>query len=104
MYKVYVLYSQKIQKFYIGKTTSMVERIERHNAGRVPFTSHGTPWNLVWTIDKATNKEAIRLERKLKNLSGKRLLDFMKRNPEGLAGADAIELIKMLLLDKPLDS
>lgn len=42
------------------------------------------PWVLIWYAPKPTRKQAITLERKLKNLTQKRKIRFMRKYAEGL--------------------
>ncbi|MCM5663601.1 GIY-YIG nuclease family protein [Galbibacter mesophilus] len=77
MYFVYILYSEKLDKYYKGFTRDMNDRLYRHNSGLENFTSKGAPWKLMLTIEKATKKEALSLERKLKNLNRSRLESFI---------------------------
>jgi putative endonuclease len=51
-------------------------------------TCFGAPWILIWSTCKKSRAEAVILEQKLKNLSKKRLIDFMAKYPEGVAGPD----------------
>jgi len=48
MYFLYILHSQQLDKFYIGHTHNLDERISRHNRGGDKFTSKGQPWILVY--------------------------------------------------------
>ncbi|WP_220020883.1 GIY-YIG nuclease family protein [Arenibacter sp. ARW7G5Y1] len=43
---VYILYSEKRSKYYVGQTADIERRLKRHNQGVVPFTKSGTPWKL----------------------------------------------------------
>ncbi len=92
-YFVYILYSKSIQKFYIGQTNDMDQRLKRHNDGRENFTSKGVPWELVWFTPKESRSEAIILERKLKNLKQLRLVKFMQKYSSGI---QTIQIIVML--------
>ncbi|GGD57985.1 GIY-YIG nuclease family protein [Muriicola marianensis] len=74
-YKVYVLYSEKLEKYYVGFTSDLTERIERHNTGRSRFTSRGIPWKLIRVFDCASRLEAIRLEKCIKSRGIKRYLE-----------------------------
>jgi len=78
---VYILQSQSNHSFYKGATNDLVKRIKRHNAKLDPYTKKFAPWNLVWFTVKPTKAEAILLERKLKNLSANRLIQFIKKYP-----------------------
>ena len=78
-YKVYILYSKKLDRYYKGFTKNLEKRLEKHNNGGSTYTSSGMPWKLITFIDKETRKEAMALERKLKNLNRKRLEDFIQK-------------------------
>jgi putative endonuclease len=45
---IYILFSQKINKYYIGSTTDLDRRLMEHNWGKEKFTSTGIPWVLVY--------------------------------------------------------
>jgi putative endonuclease len=76
-YFVYILYSKTTDTFYRGQTKNLPDRIRRHNSKLEKATKHGTPWILVWNTLKENRAMALSLERKLKNLSRKRIIDFI---------------------------
>ncbi|WP_250432404.1 GIY-YIG nuclease family protein [Hanstruepera flava] len=78
-YTVYVLYSEKLNRYYKGFTKNLNNRIKQHNSGSVNYTSKGIPWILVLSIHKKTKQEAMVLERKLKNLNRIRLMAFIEK-------------------------
>jgi putative endonuclease len=78
-YYVYILYSPSTDTYYKGQTSNLTERLSRHNNGFEKATKHGAPWQLVWSTIKETRGEAITLERKLKNLSRERTIQFIKK-------------------------
>ena len=86
MYIVYILYSSVHDKYYVGQTNDIADRIRRHNGGFNASTSPYRPWVIQLTITKSTRSEAMLLEKKLKNLSKDRLLKFIEKY--GCAGAD----------------
>jgi putative endonuclease len=79
MFYVYILYSTRFDKFYIGQTNDLDNRLERHNAGTVSSTKPFLPWKMIFYISKETRSEALILEKKLKNLTKARILDFIKK-------------------------
>jgi len=79
MFFVYILYSEWWDKYYIGHTDNLEGRIIRHNKGLEWYTRKYRPWALILAIEKDTRSEAVRLERKLKNLSGERLISFINK-------------------------
>jgi putative endonuclease len=78
---VYILYSEEFDAFYKGQTQNLEERLNRHNSGLVKSTARYKPWKLVWVTKKTTRKEALSLEKKLKNLSREKLKLFMEKYP-----------------------
>jgi len=93
-YFVYILYSKSTDRFYKGQTNNLEDRLIRHNGEREASTSGGTPWLLLWNTTKRTREEAVELEGKLKNLNRNKLIDFMKKYNEGIAGPDAKLLLE----------
>jgi putative endonuclease len=76
---VYILYSQAFGKYYIGQTNNINDRLNRHNNGYEKATSPYTPWKLVWFTETSNRKEAMQLEKKLKNLSQNRIIQFIEK-------------------------
>ena len=75
MFKVYVLWSEKLQKRYIGSTSNVEERIKNHNNGNSKFTKGGIPWKLVYQESFSTVSEARKRELFLKSGQGRKFLD-----------------------------
>ncbi|OIO19937.1 MAG: hypothetical protein AUJ23_01300 [Candidatus Magasanikbacteria bacterium CG1_02_32_51] len=71
MWRVYYLYSKKINKYYIGKTNDLKRRLNEHNLGQEQYTKKGEPWLLIGYIECHSNKEACNLETKLKKAKKK---------------------------------
>ena len=80
---VYILYSQKTDSYYKGQTDDLPERINRHNNGREKATQFGRPWKLVWKCEKSDRASAVRLEKKLKNMSREKLKKFILKYIDG---------------------
>lgn len=78
-YYVYINYSEKADKYYIGQTENIESRILLHNSGLVQSTSPYVPWVTVLLIEKSSRSEAMGLEKKLKNLNRARLLQFLEK-------------------------
>ncbi len=87
---VYILYSRTNDSFYKGQTDDLEDRIHRHNKGWEKATRSGAPWILVWAVEKTHRSAAVILESKLKNLSRKRLINFILKNGGTFAGPDAL--------------
>jgi putative endonuclease len=75
---VYILVSLVDGSWYYGQTNSLENRLERHNAGLEKYTKTKKPWKFLWTKEVGSRAEAMRFERKLKNMkSRKQVLEFM---------------------------
>jgi putative endonuclease len=44
----YILFSTKLNKYYVGSTSDMERRLTDHNRGKEKFTRTGMPWELVY--------------------------------------------------------
>ena len=75
MYFTYIIYSEKIDRYYVGSTNNVLDRLRRHNAGYRKYTKKGIPWTIVKTIEFSSRPEAVRLEMKIKKRGAKRFLD-----------------------------
>ena len=87
-YFVYILYSKSLDTYYKGQTTDLLDRLNRHNHKQEKATKNGAPWIMVWSTKKSSRSEAMTLELKLKNLSKKRLIEFINKYKGGDAGPD----------------
>ncbi len=87
-YFVYILHSLSNDSFYIGQTADLDDRIHRHNSGYEKATKSAIPWILVWYTTKNSRSHALILEKKLKNYSKKRIVDFIIRHKAVVAGPD----------------
>ena len=76
MYYVYVLWSNKVQKRYVGFSTDAVKRLLEHNSGKSHFTKSGLPWKLIYSEEYLTETEARRREKFLKSGVGRKFLDL----------------------------
>ena len=92
-FHVYILYSEKLDRFYVGQTSYLQRRLSQHNSGESQYTSAGIPWTLLWSEPKYSRLDAEILERKLKNLSRIRKIGFMKKYESGLIELDLLESI-----------
>ena len=63
-YFVYILYSEKLKRFYTGTTDSVQGRLQQHNSAKYPdsFSVKGIPWDLFLQIECDTSEQAYNLE------------------------------------------
>ncbi|MBD3275240.1 MAG: GIY-YIG nuclease family protein [Candidatus Marinimicrobia bacterium] len=82
MYFLYILYSEKLDKYYIGSTSDIVKRIERHNEGWGRFTKGGIPWELIYTEEYSNKSEALKRERYIKKKKSRDFIENLIDNEE----------------------
>jgi putative endonuclease len=63
---VYILFSKKLNKFYVGSSTDIDRRLTEHNSGKSKFTSRGMPWLLMYSEAFPTLTEAKKRELQIK--------------------------------------
>ncbi len=74
MYYFYIIYSIKIDKYYIGHTSDLGERLRRHNSNHKGFTGSADDWEIVYSENYSTKSEAYSREREVKKLKRRDLL------------------------------
>ena len=73
---VYLLQSAK-DNLYLGYTTDLKKRLQKHNRGLVFATKSCTSWQLIFYEAYRSKKDAIRREKYLKTNQGSQLLKRM---------------------------
>ncbi|KKR85071.1 MAG: GIY-YIG domain protein [Candidatus Uhrbacteria bacterium GW2011_GWA2_41_10] len=70
---IYLLFSPKINRFYIGSSreNTVESRLKRHNEGRVKSTKFGSPWKVVCVEHFETYTQARKRELYLKSGVGR---------------------------------
>ena len=72
---MYILYSEKLNKYYIGSCINLERRLYEHNIGHSSFTSTGIPWKLVYSEEFETDLEAKRREMKVKKMKSRKYIE-----------------------------
>ncbi|MFH1711735.1 MAG: GIY-YIG nuclease family protein [Patescibacteria group bacterium] len=80
MFSVYILYSASSDKYYIGSTADVEQRIKKHNSGSSRSTKPHRPWILVHEEKFDMRTDARKRENQIKKYKGgnalKRLLNI----------------------------
>jgi putative endonuclease len=77
MYYSYILYSSKLDKYYIGSTSDLAGRLRRHNSSGSGFTSTGKPWELVYQEEYPDKSQALKREKQLKSWKSRERLQSL---------------------------
>jgi putative endonuclease len=71
MYFVYILYSQKCNRYYIGYSADVDLRLQRHNAGHITATKNCTPYILKAKKAFETEAQAMQEEKRIKKMKSR---------------------------------
>ncbi|WP_106135709.1 GIY-YIG nuclease family protein [Mongoliibacter ruber] len=78
MYTVYILYSSKTNKYYIGSTNDIQARLKHHNYGATPSTKSGAPYWVIKYTEAQTDKSAARKrELEIKNKKSRKYIELL---------------------------
>ena len=72
---LYILYSEKLNKYYVGACTDLGRRLYEHNIGHSKFTSLGVPWTLVYQEELGTLLEARQRESYIKQMKSRKYIE-----------------------------
>ncbi len=77
MWKVYIIYSEKIDRYYTGINDDLIWRLKRHNQGWGRYTKRGLPWKVVYTEGFESKSEALKREREIKNRKSRKYIETL---------------------------
>jgi putative endonuclease len=73
---VYILFSNQLNKFYIGSTRGNVaERLRRHLSNHKGFSAKAADWQVVFQEEFETYSEALKREKQLKNWKSREMIE-----------------------------
>jgi len=67
----YILYSEKLNKYYVGACIDIDRRLKEHNTGHSKYTSTGLPWILKYKEEFETLQEAKKRELTIKKMKSR---------------------------------
>jgi putative endonuclease len=68
MYYIYILFSLKTNKYYVGSTNDLQGRLKHHNGGSTPSTKAEAPdWEILYTETVPDRATALKRELEIKN-------------------------------------
>jgi putative endonuclease len=83
MFIVYIIYSNKTDKYYIGTTDDFNKRLDEHNNAVYPnaYTRNGKPWVLKKCFCCELSKEAYFMERFIKRMKSRDFIEKIINDP-----------------------
>jgi putative endonuclease len=77
MFTVYVIYSKKLDRYYVGYCEDFETRLIQHNSGVSTFTAKATDWQLVYQEKFETRKEGAAREREIKKKKSRKYIEWL---------------------------
>jgi putative endonuclease len=83
MHYLYILYSEKLDRFYVGETANIKARLQKHHSNyyKKSFTAKAQDWQVVLQQEVSNEKEAVFLEKFIKRMKSKKFIKKVIENP-----------------------
>jgi putative endonuclease len=83
MFEVYILFSQKLEKYYIGFTSNLEERFTFHlnDHQSRKYTYKADDWRIVFTIPCSSKNQAMLVEKHIKSMKSKTYIENLMKYP-----------------------
>ena len=81
----YILYSKSLDRYYVGYTSDIEERLKLHNSGNFggkSYTHITSDWELYLLIPCDTIKQAVFMESKIKKMKSRKYIENLMKYPE----------------------
>lgn len=84
MYFVYIIYSEGLNGYYVGRTIDLEKRINEHNTGfyKKSFTAKANDWSLFFSMVCRDKSQALNIENHIKKMKSKIYIENLKLYPE----------------------
>ncbi|MCB9246574.1 MAG: GIY-YIG nuclease family protein [Flavobacteriales bacterium] len=85
MAHVYILYSESVDRYYIGSCFDLNERLEQHNTHHFirSYTKRASDWKLFLSIDDLSLHEPRAIEYYIKRMKSRKYIEQL-RNKDGM--------------------
>ena len=77
MFYVYILYSQSLDRYYVGQTENLNDRIFRHTNSGSKSTKAANDWGLKHKEEFNSRSEALKRESEIKKKKSRKYLDWL---------------------------
>jgi putative endonuclease len=76
-YYVYIIYSGKLDKYYVGYSEDILTRLEQHNGGVSAFTSKANDWRIEYSESFETRQQAHWREKEIKSKKSRKYIEWL---------------------------
>ncbi|MCX2493996.1 GIY-YIG nuclease family protein [Pedobacter sp. PF22-3] len=82
MFYTYILYSKDRNKYYVGSTSDLQNRLKKHNTNHSGFTGHTGDWYIVWFETFDNLRDARLKEKQIKNWKSRVMIEKLISSAE----------------------
>ena len=79
----YILYSNKLDRYYIGSCEDLVSRLKRHNEKSTKSTKCGIPRIIVYSENYLTRAETMARESDIKKKKSRKYIEYLIAHKNG---------------------
>jgi putative endonuclease len=76
-FQVYIIYSATLDKYYVGQTENVKQRLEQHNSGVSKFTSSAKDWEIKYLEAFGSREAALKREKEIKNKKSRKYIQWL---------------------------
>jgi len=77
MYWVYIIYSEKLDRYYVGHSSDLEKRLKEHNSGISVYTARASDWSFFYTKPFSTREEAHKEEMRIKKKKSRKYIEWI---------------------------
>ena len=74
---VYIIFSEKLNKYYVGACTDLDRRLYEHSIGHSKFTATGVPWLFKYSEYYPDLKSAKKRELEIKKMKSRKYIESL---------------------------
>ena len=84
MHYLYIIYSRDVDKYYVGETAQVSQRLQAHNKGFYSgsYTKIARDWELKLSVSFDTRESALSAERFIKRMKSRKFIEKVIANPD----------------------
>ena len=75
MFYTYVIYSISRNRYYVGSTSNLQERLLKHNTNHKGFTGKANDWEIVHSEEFPSKEEALAREKQIKSWKSRKMIE-----------------------------
>jgi putative endonuclease len=77
---VYILFSEKCDKYYVGCTDNLERRLLEHNSKSGHLTSRCSPWKQIYLESYESRGEALKREKEIKARKSRKYIELLLKS------------------------